>query len=114
MNAEPLLAMPSALPETGMDPYRFPGTRDCDGDWLHSAVTAGEDELLPPPDPSRRVPLALAAPDRRRLDLHVALTRTGVAPLPGDLDAIKVLSALDDTTIATILRWITSPSPKAA
>ncbi|MGW7331566.1 hypothetical protein ACWGIU_23870 [Streptomyces sp. NPDC054840] len=46
--------------------------------------------------------------DRRRLDLHAALTTVGVPPLPGDLEAIHTLSALDDTTNAALVRWITA------
>ncbi|WP_274564708.1 hypothetical protein [Streptomyces spiramyceticus] len=54
-------------------------------------------------DPYRPLPA-----DKHRLDLHAALTTTGIAPLPGDLDAIKVLSTLDDATVRTVLRWITN------
>ncbi|MFJ1567511.1 hypothetical protein [Streptomyces erythrochromogenes] len=46
--------------------------------------------------------------DRRRLDLHAALTAVGVPPLPGDMAAIRTLSALDDTVNAALVRWITA------
>ncbi|WP_328864101.1 hypothetical protein [Streptomyces virginiae] len=46
--------------------------------------------------------------DRRRLDLQAALTVIGVPPLPGDLESINILSSLDDTTHATLVRWITT------
>jgi hypothetical protein len=36
------------------------------------------------------------------------LTTAGIAPLPGDMDAINVLSALDDTTVSAVLRWVGS------
>ncbi|WP_254708542.1 hypothetical protein [Streptomyces lunaelactis] len=61
-----------------------------------------------PPDPNQRLPFALPAADKRRLDVHAALTTTGIPPLPGDLDAIKALCTLDDRTLTTVLRWITS------
>ncbi|MGX1508621.1 UNVERIFIED_CONTAM: hypothetical protein RKD43_007330 [Streptomyces graminofaciens] len=78
---------------TTIDPYRFPGATD--------------DYLLPAPRPGQRVPLPLEPADRRRLDLHAALTTAGIAPLPGDLAAIDALCALDDTTHAALQRWIT-------
>ncbi|THA74343.1 hypothetical protein [Streptomyces sp. A0592] len=46
--------------------------------------------------------------DRRRLELHAALTAVGVPPLPGDMAAIRTLSALDDTVNAALVRWITA------
>ncbi|MER5933723.1 hypothetical protein [Streptomyces sp. NPDC002054] len=51
----------------------------------------------------------LSAADRRRLDLHAALTAAGIPPLAGDLHAIEALSALDDTTHAAVQRWISTP-----
>ncbi|MEU2433015.1 hypothetical protein ABZ611_26595 [Streptomyces sp. NPDC007861] len=65
------------------------------------------DFLLPAPDPDARLSVALSASDRRRLELHAALTTAGIAPLPGDLAAIDALCLLDDTTNATVQRWIT-------
>ncbi|MFG2758590.1 hypothetical protein [Streptomyces wuyuanensis] len=111
MTAEPLLSLSSVLSETGADPYRVPGARDIDG--LYPAMAGDEAELLPPA-PAQRLAIPLAAHDRRRLDLHSALTANGVAPLPGDLDAINILSALDDRTVETILHWITVPGPRPA
>ncbi|MCX4511097.1 MULTISPECIES: hypothetical protein [Streptomyces] len=110
MTAEPLLSLSSVLSDAGIDPYRFPGARDSDG--LYSAMR-DEDDLLPP-EQEERLPIPLAAHDRRRLDLHSALTTTGVAPRPGDLDAINILCALDDRTVATVLRWITVAGPRPA
>ncbi|MGW2564221.1 hypothetical protein ACWCXB_34450 [Streptomyces sp. NPDC001514] len=75
------------------DPYRFPGAADF---------------LLPAPDPGQRLSMSLSPMDRRRLDLHAALTAAGIPPLPGDLEAIEALCLLDDTTNATVQRWITS------
>ncbi|MEU9028988.1 hypothetical protein AB0D46_15980 [Streptomyces sp. NPDC048383] len=42
------------------------------------------------------------------MDLQAALTTAGIPPLPGDLEAIHTLSALDDTTNAALVRWITT------
>ncbi|MFE3328957.1 hypothetical protein [Streptomyces sp. NPDC059176] len=112
MSAEPLLTLSSALSEGGIDPYRFPGSFDVDS---YPAVTPlDDDDLLPPPDPKRRLPLPLAAHDKRRLELHVALTTAGVAPLPGDLEAITILCGLDDGTVETVLRWITTARPRSS
>ncbi|MGW7452670.1 hypothetical protein [Streptomyces sp. NPDC054787] len=44
------------------------------------------------------------------MDLHAALTSAGIAPLPGDLEAIHTLASLDDTTNAALVRWITLTS----
>ncbi|MFE7096672.1 hypothetical protein [Streptomyces erythrochromogenes] len=55
-----------------------------------------------------RPALSLKPWDRRRLDLHAALTAVGVPPLPGDMAAIRTLSALDDTVNAALVRWITA------
>ncbi|OQR64615.1 hypothetical protein B6E66_07960 [Streptomyces maremycinicus] len=68
-----------------------------------------EGSLWPAPDPGRRLPQALAPADRRRLELHAALVRAGVAPAPGDLHAVEVLSVLDDTVNDAVRRWITVP-----
>ncbi|MFD0369703.1 hypothetical protein [Streptomyces sp. NPDC127114] len=92
-----------------LDPYRFPAAL-IDGQ-PESASTAGAfmdtgDYLLPAPDPASRLSAPLAPADRRRLELHAALTTAGVTPLPGDLDAIEALCTLDDTTHAVLRRWI--------
>ncbi|MGW0753329.1 hypothetical protein [Streptomyces sp. NPDC002587] len=42
------------------------------------------------------------------MDLHAALTTVGIPPFPGDMEAIHTLSALDDTTNAALVRWITA------
>ncbi|MER6672779.1 hypothetical protein [Streptomyces sp. NPDC000983] len=94
-----------------LDPYRFPAARMSE-DLLEPAPTAfGGDQydgdyLLPAPDPASRLSIPLEPADRRRLELHAALTTAGIAPMPGDLDAIAVLSRLDDTTHAALQRWI--------
>ncbi|WP_327412279.1 hypothetical protein [Streptomyces sp. NBC_01233] len=89
---------PSAVtvPQPALDPYRFPGADTVD------AVPSG----ARPTGPRRTRPLQPS--DRRRLELHAALTTAGVPPTPGDLEAIHTLSALDDTTNAALLRWITA------
>jgi hypothetical protein len=105
MSAPQVSALASTVSESLRDPYRFPGSRDFD---QYDAGEAG-DYLLPAPDPKRRLPYLLAAADRRRLDLHAALTVAGIAPRPGDAGAIEVLCTLDDVTVLTLLRWISSP-----
>ncbi|MEU0084387.1 hypothetical protein [Streptomyces sp. NPDC006274] len=101
------------------DPYRFPGVTVLDDrprPSAHSAHDTGDylladpdrvDVLLAAPVPEQRVPLTLEPADRRRLDLHAALTTAGIAPLPGDLAAIEALCALDDNTHAALQRWLT-------
>ncbi|MEU9419069.1 hypothetical protein [Streptomyces sp. NPDC051000] len=42
------------------------------------------------------------------MDLQAALTTAGIPPLPGDLEAIHTLSALEDTINAALVRWITT------
>lgn len=102
------------------DPYRFPGATAVEdqprppvalsaSDAVDYLLAAPDpvDGLLAAPDPGQRVPLPLEPADRRRLDLHAALTTAGIAPLPGDLAAIEALCALDDTTHTALQRWIT-------
>jgi hypothetical protein len=88
------------------DPYRFPGATALDDRPQPSALSGTDtaDYLLAAPDP---VDTLLEPADRRRLDLHAALTTAGIAPLPGDLAAIDALCALDDTTHTALQRWIT-------
>ncbi|MGV9457118.1 hypothetical protein [Streptomyces sp. NPDC003635] len=92
-----------------LDPYRFPAARL--GDQPQQMLAACDlmedgDYVLPAPDPASRLSMTLEASDRRRLELHAALTTAGIAPLPGDLDAIEALCQLDDTTHAALRRWI--------
>nr|WSX53824.1 hypothetical protein OG409_35820 [Streptomyces sp. NBC_00974] len=109
-------------PQLGLDPYRFPGAdtvqpathdvpsqsrRPGDMDWLLSSL--GEEppgERAPASDP--HLGRSLTPMDRRRLDLQAALTTVGIPPLPGDVEAIYILSVLDDTTHAALVRWITA------
>ncbi|MDQ8708382.1 hypothetical protein RCO28_38895 [Streptomyces sp. LHD-70] len=88
-----------------------------------------DDFLLPPPNPAQRVdvfPEPSAAPtvpampavpavasvldprDLRRLELNAALTAAGIAPLPGDREAIDQLSALPHTVHEALHRWLTA------
>ncbi|MFH9552191.1 hypothetical protein [Streptomyces sp. NPDC017435] len=104
------------VPQLVLDPYRcgfdahttLSGAEAAeqwgDEDWRvpPQARAAEEETVRPAPDPGRRLPLA----DRRRLDLHAALIRAGVAPAPGDLHAVDALSALDDTVNEAVRRWI--------
>ncbi|MFP1624291.1 hypothetical protein ACLB9X_03535 [Streptomyces sp. 5K101] len=102
-------AIIAPVTSSAFDPYRFPGALIDATEVAH--VTYGgpesDDYVLPAPDPGRRVPMPLDPADRRRLDLHAALTTAGIAPLPGDLAAIEALCRLDDSTHAALQRWIT-------
>lgn len=101
-----------------LDPYRFPGaetvapaTREAsphrDTDWQLPACGEQHPQAdWQPSDP--RLTWSLQPSDRRRLDLHAALTTIGIPPLPDDLETIHTLSALDDTTNAVLVRWITT------
>ncbi|MGW7456818.1 hypothetical protein [Streptomyces sp. NPDC054797] len=109
------------VPQLDLDPYRFPGA---DTIRLPACEASPQDR---PGDTDRKLPLGgeeggragqreasdprlhwpLRPVDRRRLDLHAALTSAGIAPLPGDLEAIHTLASLDDTTHAALVRWIT-------
>ncbi|WP_432054430.1 hypothetical protein [Streptomyces sp. bgisy022] len=66
----------------------------------------GDDFLLSPPDPADRLDIALDPRDRRRLDLHAALTAAGIPPRPEDREAIESLSALPGSVHTTLQRWL--------
>jgi hypothetical protein len=89
------------------DPYVSSPERDADRPTAHGD---SGDHLLAPPDPAQRLNIALSPADRRRLDLFAALTVRGIAPLPGDQDAVAAVSSLGDAVTASILRWVASPS----
>ncbi|MFE7587470.1 hypothetical protein ACFU5Y_38595 [Streptomyces gardneri] len=100
---------PAALLD--LDPYRFPAAYI--DDRREEASTAGGtmafgDYPLPAPVPTHSLSVRLEPADRRRLELHAALTTAGIAPLPGDLDAIEALCALDDTTHIALRRWLSA------
>ncbi|MFJ8665395.1 hypothetical protein [Streptomyces sp. NPDC093600] len=102
--------VPTALSD--LDPYRFPAMFDHDlpeePRTAHGDMDMDSgDYTLPAPAPASRLPLPLEPEDRRRLDLHAALTTAGIAPLPGDLAAIEALCRLDDATHIALQRWIT-------
>ncbi|MFG2990459.1 hypothetical protein ACGFZK_14415 [Streptomyces sp. NPDC048257] len=118
---EPWHFSPSAatLPQLTLDPYRFPGAdivepTACDvppqkpGEGKRPHLLSDENPRTDPQPSDPRHTWSLKASDRRRLDLHTALTTVGIPPLPGDLAAIHTLSALDDTTNAALVRWITA------
>ncbi|MFB7375190.1 hypothetical protein ACFC0D_35760 [Streptomyces sp. NPDC056222] len=96
-----------------LDPYRFPAAylddlpeeTDTRTHIAHGFLETG-DYPLPAPAASTRLTVALDPADRRRLELHAALTTAGIAPLPGDLDAIEALCTLDDFTHIALQRWI--------
>ncbi|MFI0501731.1 hypothetical protein ACH3WN_02520 [Streptomyces albogriseolus] len=64
------------------------------------------DYLLSPPDAASRVGSPIDPRDRRRLDLHAALTAAGIPPRPEDREAIEHLSALSAGINSTIQRWL--------
>ncbi|MFI1510275.1 hypothetical protein [Streptomyces sp. NPDC020597] len=111
------------LPELVLDPYRCgvdvsttlsgaeAGEQWGDEDWRvpPQARAAEEEKPWPATGPGRPLPRGMAPADRRRLELHAALIRAGVAPEPGDLHAVEVLSALDDGVNDAIRRWIAAP-----
>lgn len=105
------------VPQLILDPYRCgvdanttldgaeTGGQWGDEDWrVPPQARAGEEALRRAPEPSRRS--ALSPADGRRLELHAALVRAGVAPEPGDLHAVEALSTLDDTVNDAVRRWI--------
>lgn len=109
------------LSQLDLDPYRFPGA-DTFQPTTHDAPPQSRPGdtgwLLPPireerpgahgPTSDPRLGRTLTPMDRRRLDLQAALTIAGIAPLPGDVESIHILSTLDDTTHAALVRWITT------
>ncbi|MEU6934394.1 hypothetical protein AB4225_18700 [Streptomyces sp. 2RAF24] len=86
-----------------LDPYRFPAALD---DLPEPIPTERDAGPLSAPSPRTRLYPPLEPADRRRLELHAALTTAGIAPRPGDLDAIEALCRLDDTTHTALQRWI--------
>ncbi|CAM5458222.1 hypothetical protein [Streptomyces aurantiogriseus] len=69
---------------------------------------AHDDFLLPPPNPAQRVDVVLDPRDVRRLEIHAALTIAGIAPMPGDLEAIEHLSSLPHSVHTALHRWLTA------
>ncbi|MEU3098574.1 hypothetical protein ABZ690_28420 [Streptomyces sp. NPDC006967] len=63
-----------------------------------------------PPNPADRldthIGIGIDPRDRRKLDLHAALTAAGIPPRPEDREAIESLSALSGGINATIQRWL--------
>ncbi|MGX1157073.1 hypothetical protein [Streptomyces albogriseolus] len=71
-----------------------------------AAGQSGGDYLLARPDAATRVGSPIDPRDRRRLDLHAALTAAGIPPRPEDREAIEHLSALSAGINSTIQRWL--------
>lgn len=112
MNTTQISERSYEAPQWALDPYRFPGLQDLDAESV-TEVLADEatdhfDYFLPAPDPAQRLTFPLSDGDKRRLDLHAALTTAGIAPQPGDLEAIEALSTMNDHTARAVLRWIGS------
>ncbi|MFD6326748.1 hypothetical protein ACFWOL_28720 [Streptomyces sp. NPDC058442] len=64
------------------------------------------DYQLTPPRSGERLDVAIDPQDRRRLELHAALTAAGIPPRPEDREAIDRLSALPGNINNTIQRWL--------
>ncbi|CAM5237994.1 hypothetical protein [Streptomyces fumanus] len=64
------------------------------------------DHPLPPPHPADRIGSVVGPRDRRKLDLHAALTAAGIPPRPADREAIEQLSALPGEVSDTVRRWL--------
>ncbi|MCQ4213103.1 hypothetical protein [Streptomyces longispororuber] len=76
---------------------------------LHSLAPERQDDwLLPPPNPADRLPCHVDPRDLRRLELNAILTTAGIAPSPGDREAIDRISALPDGVHTALCRWLTA------
>ena len=64
------------------------------------------DYQLDPPRQADRLGTRIDPRDRRRLELHAALTAAGIPPRPEDREAIESLSALSGSINSTIQRWL--------
>ncbi|WP_327182361.1 hypothetical protein [Streptomyces sp. NBC_01334] len=85
---------------------RWPDPADV---WPDPADPDQDMEHLLPPNPAERLDLAIGPRDRRRIDLHAALTAAGIPPYPEDRDAIDQLSALSGSVNAALQRWLHHP-----
>ncbi|MER6976162.1 hypothetical protein [Streptomyces carpinensis] len=66
------------------------------------------DSPLSPPRPADRIACRVEPRDLRRLNLYAVLTAAGIAPYPGDREAIEELSALPDNVHQALHHWLTS------
>jgi hypothetical protein len=98
-------AFASGAAHNFLDPYACdePGSS-----WWDSAAQqrAEDDYPLLPPNPAHRLDITIDPRDRRRLDLHAALTAAGIPPRPEDREAIEQLSTLPAGINAAVRRWI--------
>ncbi|MFH9040281.1 hypothetical protein ACH4FA_13100 [Streptomyces sp. NPDC017966] len=88
-----------------VDRYAAPNGTDSTW-WPPAAGQPESDHLLAPPNPADRLDIAIDPRDRRRLELHAALTAAGIPPRPEDHEAIESLSALSGSVNSTIQRWL--------
>ncbi|MBT3151215.1 hypothetical protein HTV45_10000 [Streptomyces sp. CHD11] len=99
-----------------VDPYAVGDGTDAAW-WPPAEGQPADDYLLAaphpaPPNPADRLDThfgtgtGIDPRDRRRLDLHAALTAAGIPPRPEDREAIESLSALSGGINATIQRWL--------
>ncbi|MFF8972731.1 hypothetical protein [Streptomyces sp. NPDC014995] len=101
-------AVEHSSPHAFVDPYAVDDTEPVWPAPAGQPQDADADYLLPPPDPAQRLhpAPALDPRDRRRLDLHAALTAAGIPPRPEDREAIDQLSALPRSVNAALQRWL--------
>ncbi|MET8895939.1 hypothetical protein [Streptomyces albogriseolus] len=92
--------------EYGPNPSAGGPSTDAHASRWPAAGQSGSDYLLAPPDPATRVGSPIDPRDRRRLELHAALTAAGIPPRPEDREAIEHLSALSAGINSTIQRWL--------
>ncbi|GHH93725.1 hypothetical protein [Streptomyces capillispiralis] len=88
-----------------VDPYAVEDGTDSVR-WPPAEGRREDDYLLAPPHPADRLDSAIDPRDRRRLELHAALTAAGIPPRPEDREAIDSLSALSGSINTTIQRWL--------
>ncbi|MFC8366421.1 hypothetical protein ACFUIT_00125 [Streptomyces sp. NPDC057239] len=89
-----------------VDPHAVGNGTDASVRWPPAAGQRDGDYLLPPPRPADRPGTGIDPRDRRRLELHAALTAAGIPPRPEDREAIESLSALSGSINSTIQRWL--------
>ncbi|MET7294284.1 hypothetical protein ABZS79_19505 [Streptomyces griseoloalbus] len=89
-----------------VDPYAVEDGTGSSVWWPPADGQEEGDYPLPPPRPADRLDITIDPRDRRRLELHAALTAAGIPPRPEDREAIESLSALSGSINTTIQRWL--------
>lgn len=93
-----------SAPHVYVDPYAVDTSEVFWPDAAGSGQSA--DYPLPPPRSAERLSFPVSPRDRRRIDLHAALTAAGIPPHPEDRDVIDQLSALSGSLNAALQRWL--------